>query len=202
MIEFFHEAIANRLAEVSARLRPLFAALVVERLLPHAEVFFQGKEPQLLKTTKNAVELLWRFGITGTIEEHERQQTLTECVKVIQYAEEIDTEDALLASDAVAAIVYGLRAIESDDPKEPAWAAQRAYDTVFRFAQGQSAEGSSAANIEEHPVVQQELERQMSDIMILRNLRSADAATINDLRNAARRQSKNLFSAGSQGNQG
>lgn len=196
LLEFSHDELVKKLGRVTARLRPLFAACVAERLLPYAEVFLRARGGRYIETVQNALEMIWCFGKGAPIDEGFRQHTVDECMKIIEYAEEVDTEDSILASDTVAAIVYGLRAIGNEDPKEPAWAAQCAYDIVFRFAESQSAENSTVSSIEAHPIVQQELDRQLRDIEILKNLgQIANADVINNMREAARRQAQNIFKA-------
>jgi uncharacterized protein YjaG (DUF416 family) len=197
MIEFSHDELAKKLADVSPRVRPLFAASIAERLLPQAMLFLRTQNSRLLGTAENALGLLWRLGAAGAIQENDRREAVDQCMAVIRHAEQVDTEDALLASDAVAAIAYGLRAIGSDDPSEAAWAAQRAYDTVFRFAEGQRGQRRSATDIDTDPVVQQELERQISDIATLKSLSPVESTeTIDKLRQAARQQAQTIFSAG------
>jgi hypothetical protein len=87
-----------------------------------------------------------------------------------------------------------LRSAASGEAQESAWAAQRAYDAVFRFAESQLEEDSLSSDIDVHPVVQQELERQLSDITTLQNLdANVAAAVIGNLRNIARQQAETLF---------
>ncbi len=130
--------------------------------------FFRKNELELLGSKRRAGTTLaiWH---SETVNKEDRQQAVEACMAAIQRAE-IDTEVALFASDAAAAIAHGLRAITDRDPREAAWAAQRAYDTVFRLAKSQSTATDSVANIDAHPVVQQELERQVNDIVTLKNL--------------------------------
>lgn len=196
MIEFNHKEVAESLRSIPARVRPIFSALIAERLYPSAEGFFRREDPGVLEAVEGAMGLLWQYGYDGTVDEDVLQQAVDACMGAIQHAEEADADAAPFASDAVAAITYGLRAIQNGDPQDCAWAAQRAYDSVFLFVENQSAEGSSVAEIDAHPIVQQELGRQANDIVTLGKLESAvDAKLIDDLRDAAHRDARSVFSS-------
>lgn len=106
---------------------------------------------------------------------------------------------AFLAENAAAAIAYGLRAIESGDPRDSAWAGQRGYDTVDRFAMVQESVGGiqwTEEQILAHPAVQKELQRQLDDIEALESLGGGTPPqweTISKLREVARQQALSIF---------
>ena len=76
-----------------------------------------------------------------------------------------------LDDDAAASTAYALRCLQSGDPQEAVWAAQRAYDARDAAAQAQLEFDTFTPSVEEQlrsaPVVQSELKCQMEDIATL-----------------------------------
>lgn len=222
---------ARRLGGLSARMRALFAAMIAERLFPHAAEFFGRRDPRVSDELRLALELLWKYGANGVLNHRERDAALAACMAAIRTAAEHasgvltgvqrkvaeesgaralrlrdvdaqlpDADAAFFAENAAASIAYGLRATASDDPSEPAWAAQRAYDTVDRFVMMQERSAGAEwgeTRIRSHPVVQQELQRQANDIEKLEtlgNAREQGEAKLMELRKLARHQAESIFS--------
>lgn len=190
MFEFNFNKLVTSLSNVNTELRPLFAALVAERLHQNAVSFFEHNAPDFLDGVTNALELLWRYDAYPLLKQDDIEQALAICLEAITFAEEMDSEDSLYASDAVAAIAYGLRAINCDDARESAWAAQRAYDTVFRFAEANCAQ----TDINAQSVVQREFERQLKSIESLKCVDKFSCTdVINNLRTTAQKDSETVF---------
>jgi hypothetical protein len=113
------------------------------------------------------------------------------------------TDAAFFAENAAAAIAYGLRAIASEDPNETVWAAQRAYDTVDRYVMKEERDLGvewTEAKIRAHPVIQQELQRQLNDIKTLQTLSGANVTEQDNkiklakLREVAQEQAQSILS--------
>lgn len=240
MIEFDHAQLAQRLAPLPTRLRPVFAAMVAERLLPHGTAFFEESGVGVLRPLRLALDQIWRYGNGESIAKAELDQALEASMAAIQAAAKVATvgetipltgvqrkaaeelgatptklrdipgnhqeaSTAFYAESAASSIAYGLRAISSDDPREPAWAGQSAYDAVDRFVLMEERNRDkpwTEGQIRSHPVIQQELQRQLRDIDGLVRL-SAKPDSSKDqlatLREVARSQARTVFSAPSNG---
>jgi uncharacterized protein YjaG (DUF416 family) len=199
MLTYDRSALTERLAMIPERLRVLFAAAVAERLFPHAEGFFHGRDPEGLDRLRDALDLLWRYGGESRVGAEDRGAALSACETSIRSAADEGTDDALFAENAAAAIAYGLRAMGTSDPQEPGWAAQRAYDTVDHFVLMEEADRGvewSEEQILAHAVVQRELQRQRDDVGALEALAAKggrDEGEIARLRDGARWQAPSMF---------
>ncbi|WP_242395997.1 DUF416 family protein [Anaeromyxobacter oryzisoli] len=199
MLTYDRSALEKRLAGIPERLRVLFAAAVAERLFPHAERFFRARDPETSDRLHEALELLWKYGGGDREEDAEREDALLACETSIRTAADEGTDDALFAENAAAAIAYGLRAMRSSDPREPGWAAERAYDTVDYFVLMEDADRGvewSEEQILSHTVVQRELQRQRDDIAALEAMAAnggRDEGEIGRLRDNARAQALSIF---------
>ena len=76
-----------------------------------------------------------------------------------------------LDDDRVASVAYVVRHLISADPQEAVWAAQRAYEACDQHAQSELEFDFFTAEVEQvlrsHPLVQAELECQVSDVSVL-----------------------------------
>jgi uncharacterized protein YjaG (DUF416 family) len=171
--KFDHETLAKKLLAIPSPQRVLFAAATAERLFPKIVDFFQTDRPDMSEKLRSALDLVWAVGGGDAVDIMKRDSALGECMTAIQTAAADGSDQAFFAENAAASIAYGLRAIGSDDPKEPAWAAQVAYDTVDRYAMMEERELDiewTEEQILAHPVVQRELERQLKCINMLEAL--------------------------------
>jgi len=200
MVTFDRPALAEGLANLPGRSRVLFAAAAAERLFPHADGFFRGRDPGGLEQVRKALDLLWGYGSNGRVGDGERDAALSACEASIRAAAEEGSDEALFAENAAAAIAYGLRTMRADDPQEPSWAAQVAYDTVDHFVLMEEAarnEDRSEEQIRAHAVVQRELQRQLDDLVALEALAArggGDADDVARLRDGAKQQALSIFS--------
>lgn len=86
MLKFDHAELAKKLEKVSMPFRPLFAAMVAERLFPHATEFFGQRDAAVLSQLRIALEKIWKYGFDGVVVHAEHEVALAACVDAIQAA--------------------------------------------------------------------------------------------------------------------
>jgi hypothetical protein len=104
-------------------------------------------------------------------------------------------EEQAYAEDAASAVAYALRALESGEPQEAAWAARRAYEAVDHHVMSRlGIKGES--HVLGHPLVQAELSRQQRDLSELREAREPAVEVFVRLRERARADASLFFGPG------
>lgn len=199
-MRFDHAALVTKLATLPTSSKVLFTAAVAERLFPRGSTFFEQRQPELLAQLRAGLDLLWGFGAGEPWGEVDRAAALEACVMAMDLASDADSDDASFAEDAAAAIAYGLQAMVSDDPNEPAWAAQRAYDSVDHFVLMRMDDLDvewTEQEILAHPAIQRELRRQGDALAFLEASRGEAQIRrdeVTALRGVAEDQALTMFS--------
>lgn len=200
MTDFDRGALTGRLARLPGDLRLLFAAMAAERLLPTAQAFLRARDASDAEQLRRALDVLWRRGGGEPVDASASDAGLASCEALVDAAAEEDSEESLLAENAAAVVLFGLRSLRSKDPEELGWAAQRAYDTVDHVATADEPDLEAFrdnARILAHPVVQQELRWQLDDVRALEELATKARIAPEDvqaLRDEARRQARSVLS--------
>lgn len=103
-------------------------------------------------------------------------------------------DDQAYADDAASAAAYVLRALETGDAREAAWAARRSYEAADHYVMYRvGVEGEEQVLI--HPIVQGELARQHRDIEALLSADDNDRDLIVRLRERANEEGREFLIA-------
>jgi uncharacterized protein YjaG (DUF416 family) len=167
----------DALEQLPFRLALAFGAACAERLLPCYEEFKARTGFGDAEAMRGALEIVWN-GVERGVDEEEIKSAIIRCGELIP---EEDAEPWRIgqaeAADAVASIVFGLRALASDECQEVVWASRRGYEAVDHFVVEQCDMNMNTAASEETVLksllVQAELSRQQRD---LRDLARGSAA--------------------------
>nr|WP_165449456.1 DUF416 family protein [Krasilnikovia cinnamomea] len=190
VVRFDGEQLRASLGALTSWQRVAFAVSCVEVLVPSYARFSEIEEvgdPELVRTVVDAV-----WSSLGTSDGFSMPPDLPspDAVKELLPTEDDWNEWAPQAEDAIAALVYLLELIRSDDVEMAAYTSERAYAAVDEFtAREQELEVLDASDREsllESASIQTELQRQATTLDILRN-RGADSSAIAELRVLAQR---------------
>lgn len=170
--------------------RLAFAAACAERLLPYYVCYTKQRG---FDSTPYFAALNYIWGSVGTMKSDgfEVGSLLNECERTLPNEEDAWKAGCPYADDATAAILYCLRYILSGDQQEAIWAAKRAYEVADNFVMTHADYDIDSPDDEikilHHPVVQNELSRQLRDLCELRGIGlSAWQRRCNDLRSRAK----------------
>ena len=196
-LDFDEPDLIARLARLPSKLRVVFAALCAERQLPNYIQFSKRSGWGNPNVLKDALESIWQDTQGQPLTKAELETILERCMASIPSDEQDTKKEPAYAQDAAASVAYAIGARLTDDPKEAAWAARRAFEAVDYFVMSQI---DSTTIMGEHlrfalsqPIVQAELRRQQADLQDLQ-LASAEkslwASVISKLRDRARRDAE------------
>ncbi len=133
-------------------------------MLPTYELAVNGQSKKLHAALKCA----WDFILTPerTVADCQKQLNIT--MGIIQSEPKEAGALKLYAEDPIAAVAYALRAIISENPEEPTWAAQRMFETVGRYIEAKERFPLSGPElvmeIAKQPLMQAEFSRQFEDL--------------------------------------
>ncbi|MEH6413924.1 DUF416 family protein [Pseudomonas sp. CGJS7] len=181
---FQFDLLTTELNKMSSIRRSLFAVMTAERLTP----FFRhhaGANLAAVEVVNKALNFVWR-GISHPAPSSNEN---TQGVEQINFVQRVipDEDDpahfSAQADDAAAALIYAIRSLSSQDPRDAAWAAQRAYDSVDNFINRlpDSTGFIPSTYVDNHPLLDEELSVQKAD------LEYAWQANLEDLPSARRR---------------
>ncbi len=168
LFTFDEQLLVTQLGELSWDLRLLFAVSCAERLFPAYIRYQQVAKRGDAGTLRTILDGLWDDLLRGDFSRSVAQD-LDKCMALIPQEESRAwcTEEPW-AEDAAACIAYSLRARQTGDPQEVAWAARRVYEAVDDYvlnATGQEFQlPAEEKRVLAHPVIQKELERQRRDL--------------------------------------
>lgn len=154
--------------------RLAFAAACAERLLPFYVCYTKqrGFDPDPYFT---ALDFAWSCVGAMNCDEFEARHLSMECERTLPNEDDAWKAGCPYAGDATAAILYCLRFILSGDQQDAIWAAKRTYEVADNFVMTHTDYDIDSPDDElkilHHPVVQNELSRQLRD---LRELLGAD----------------------------
>lgn len=166
-MKFDESILVRELSHLSEDRVISFAAACSDRLVL-STVIREGSTaiPSLLS---DASEAIWE-GIRG----HFRKDTESledQLLDAIPNEDDESSFDAAVIEDTCAALVYALRSLRGQAAQNAAYAARRAYETADRYASQFINEieysGAAESQILNHPVVQQELQRQARDLQVI-----------------------------------
>ena len=185
----------DSLSELPAPARVAFAALCAERILPATESAVGANGESVRALLDSALDALWQ-DVTGQPLSGERLETLlAECMALLSEEPQGWSESNPYAEDAVASVAYAIRTRLSDEAREAAWAARRAYEAADQAAIRQrdldmNSPGAEAEVLSD-PLVQAELRYQSDDLIQLRDVQD-DPSALLKLRQDARRNAHRL----------
>lgn len=163
MLSFNEQDLKNKLADMPAVRRSLFAAMIATRLSVGYESYAGDNS-----TFQAALNYLWKnLGANPSAEEVSRY--VEEVIALIPEEDEEPRRFAAQADDAAAALAYALRSLADPNPQEAAWAARRAYESADNLVtQRANVEigGKAEEQILQEPLIQSELDRQHVDAEI------------------------------------
>lgn len=172
MISYKEPELVEHLKELPPLLRVCFAASCATRLFPLYEHFSEQTGRGNHRSLSAVLARLWEDLISGVVAHERLRADTASCMELIPAEDEAPWEEGqAYAEDAAAALAYSLRAFESGDAQEAAWAARRCYESLDHFAThklGLDDEGTILA----HPVIQSELRQQRDDLALLRGVRA------------------------------
>jgi uncharacterized protein YjaG (DUF416 family) len=198
-IQYDEQELVHRLDQLPSKLRVVYAAACVERLLPTYFSFSErtGKgDPNRLA---RILERLWADLQGDPMSAEEIKVNLDTCTSLIpQENEEPWVEEQVYAEDATAALAYALRARQSGESQEAAWAARRVYEAADYYVINRVGIDTSQPRGEEHVlshgIVQAELARQRRDVEDLLNAAKENTrAVVSSLQSRARADAIKFF---------
>jgi hypothetical protein len=118
------------------------------------------------------------------------------CVALVSSDEDHEPwiDEQPYADDACSAIAYALRALDTGEPQEAAWAGRMGYEAADHHVMRRlGVEGEP--QVLAHPIVQAELARQRRDVDALLGARCDSVELFVGLRERARREGPGFFAA-------
>jgi hypothetical protein len=146
------------------------ACASAQRLLPEFEKYFAQQVLNGLVDKGNKIaqsmEEAWGKVILGVGSEDDLRQSADECLTLLPDEDDRLIVDYPYAEDAVASLVYAMRALLGDGAENAMWSIRRAYEAVDSFVIHNILEGDDIdeAEVLAHPLVQAELLRQHVDL--------------------------------------
>ncbi|HVV81526.1 MAG TPA: DUF416 family protein [Kofleriaceae bacterium] len=186
MLHFDEAGLVDDLRRVSGNSRVAFAAACAQRLFPAYDKYCQragaGDQDELAQI----LERVWQHLIGAPMTGEQVRKDLARCMALVPGEDDAPwLDEQAHADDAASAIAYTLRALESGEPQEAAWAARRAYESAdYHVVHRLGIEGES--QILAHPDVQRELSRQRRDLADLVAAEQEAVALFVSLRDRAR----------------
>lgn len=181
MISYTEAGLLESLRFLPKWQRALFAANCAERQFPLYELFGERSGRGDAATVRSALDPLWRWASEREGGDNpEIANRVTACRDKVPRLEDYSGALVDFAQDAVASVIYGLQALQTDDPQFAAWAARLAYQAVdaavaIRGGVDFNLPGTEAAVLSSQ-LVQTELLRQIADLELLRKLASLSDA--------------------------
>jgi uncharacterized protein YjaG (DUF416 family) len=174
LIRYDEQWLVRQLRQLPPELCVAFAAACAERLLPAYFSFAKQTGRGDPRRLAAILERLWADLQGNPMSAEELKASLDTCMSLIpQEDEEPWVEEQAYAEDAVVSLAYALRARQSGESQEAAWAARVAYETVDHYVINRVGIDTNQPSGEErvlsHGIVQAELARQRRDVEELLN---------------------------------
>jgi uncharacterized protein YjaG (DUF416 family) len=197
MLRYDEPALIRDLTRVLSNARVGFAAACAERLFPaYADFCAAGGRGDGV-ALRGVLERLWRHLLGEEMGKEQLRSELSRCMALLPGDDDGPrVNERAGAGDAAAAVAYALRALETSDPQEAAWAARRAYEAADRFVIDRldvRLDAAGEARVMAHPVVQAEISRQLRDLRELLEAQVASIELVVRLRDRAREESRSFF---------
>ncbi len=193
MLHYKEADLVRALARVAVRLRVAFAAACAERLLPAYEDFCKRARRGDQTALSGILKRVWEHLLSQEMTAEQIRTELNRCMALIPGEDDEPwVDEQAYAEDAASAVAYTLRALESREPQEAAWAARRAYEAADHYVTHRiGIEGE--LQVLAHPIVQAELARQRRDLDELRWAGQEPTGLIDRLRDRARTEASTFF---------
>lgn len=190
MLQYNEAENVELLKRLPVRLRVAFALLSAFRILPMYQRFHHRTGRGDASALEAIVERLWRDITNAPMSTDEVKTDAEQCMELVPSEEDgWDEETQPSAEDAAAAVAYALRARQTGDPQEAAWAGRRVYEAIDRYVNSKTsglvADPDDELAILSHPLVQAELGRQRRD---LHELLEIDRANLSETKLAQLRE--------------
>lgn len=187
----------NNVVQEITRLQDLwkqlaFSAACAERLLPFYICYVKQQNFDS-NPYFTALDYIWNCLERMEFDELATRRLLMECERALPNEDNAWKAGCPYADDTTAAVLYCLRFLLSRDQQEAIWAAKRAYEVADNFVIAQenypidSHDGE--LKILHHPVIQNELARQLRDLRELQ-LVVSDSSALQRLCRDLRRNAK------------
>jgi uncharacterized protein YjaG (DUF416 family) len=169
MERFDERDLIARLRALPPTARVAFAASCAERVLPGYDVYVRASTRGAHGVLRHALDRVHRHLNGDEMDAAEVRSRIDEVMQVIPVEGDGKwVQEQAYAEDAAAAVAYVLRAVESGDPQEAAWAARRAYEALDQYAINMGGidvnQPGAEAAVLARAEVQAELSAQRADI--------------------------------------
>lgn len=193
MLDYNEIALVGDLARLSSNSRVAFAASCAERMFPAYEKFCDQAGRGDRAALSEILESVWRHLFGDKMSTEQMSAQLKRCMELIPGEDDEPRVDAqACADDAASGAAYALRALQTGEPQEAAWAARRAYNAAdYHVMHRLGIEGDS--QLLAHPIVQAELLRQRRDLDDLLGVGHETADLFVRLRDRARAEGSMFF---------
>lgn len=173
MLTYDKNEIGRQLEELPHEKRVAFAAACCERLIGNYVAFMNesgwGDESPL----RNAINQVWKCSLGNPITSDEIQQLTEKCESVAPDSEEFDALLTASAQDAVFAVCSAFDYLRDNDISKLVQCSSYPVDSVDLYVQEIENMAPNSTDLEErireHRLMQQEIERQISDLSTLRS---------------------------------
>lgn len=190
--KFTDEGISTPLAGARIDQMLVFGALCCERMLPSYPAFVAEASWGDFAPVRRGLDAVWAVIEGGALSEDDRVAFLLACQACVPDSEEFHTTHTAAAQDAAFSVCFLLAFLFEKKLERVVTIARYATDTVDLIVQEQEDMDTSDPDREqmilEHPLMQQELERQRRDLNAVRELAPNDVDTIRALRARAQRE--------------
>jgi hypothetical protein len=197
MLRYDKAALVRDLARVGIKSRVAFAASCAERLFPAYEDFWRRAGRGDRATLAEALEAVWQHLLGDEMSTEQIRAELGRCMALIPGEDDEPwVEEQAYADDAASAMAYTLRALDTGEPQEAAWAARRAYEAADHHVMHRlGVDGET--QVLAHPIVQAEFSRQRRDLDEILGARRESAGLFVRLRDRAKAEAPAFFASGS-----
>jgi len=200
MYRYQEAQLVERLTDISPWARAAFAAACAERLFPSYRRYLARAGSDDGGALRRMLDTTW--GAAAGVPPPrgaELADLIDSCMDLIPSSEEGPPIPELpVAEDFGAAVAYGLRCLENEDPQEAAWAARRAYEAMDNVVLRRTGIDVNAPDAEErimaNPLIQTELGYQEEDLAVLeKNAVEAQRPVVEQIRSRAVQRAHTLF---------
>lgn len=193
MLRYDEAALVRDLGRVGRNSRIAFAAACAERLFPAYDNFCRRAGRGDRDALAGILKRVWQHLLGDKMSGEQVRADLQRCMELIPGEDDEPwVDEQAYADDAASAIAYTLRAIESGEPQEAAWAARRAYEAADHYVIHRlGIEGES--QVLAHPIIQAELSRQRRDLEELLGAGQESVGLFVQFRDRARAEAPAFF---------
>ena len=172
MYKFDENVLLGELGKLSSRARIAFAAASATRQIGNYERLARELGAKTAQHPREIAVQLWNDLRVAAVDRAAWSARLDEVMSLLPEESDEWMVGHALADDALSSLAYAIRCLLTPEPQEAAWAARRAYEAAdqaaIRVLGAQPGLSNTEAAIQSHGFVQRELERQQSDLSLLR----------------------------------